>query len=34
MPECKACDVMRNEAYVLYAAMTNDEYNEASAKSP
>ena len=27
MPGYKACDVMRNEAYVLYAAVTHGEHN-------
>ena len=29
---CKACDVMRNEAYFSYAAVMNDEYNEADGR--
>ena len=31
MSGCKAREVMRNEAYVLYAAKTNDERNPAMA---
>ena len=26
---CKACDFMRNEAYFLYAAKTNNKHNAA-----
>jgi hypothetical protein len=29
MPGCKAREVIRNEAYFSYAAVTNDEHNEA-----
>jgi hypothetical protein len=29
MPRCKALEILRNEAYFVYAAMTKDERNEA-----
>jgi hypothetical protein len=32
MSGCKACAVMRNEAYVLYAAMTHGKRNAADGR--
>ncbi len=32
MLRCKARTIMRNEAYFLYAAVTNDEHNEANVR--
>ena len=32
MLRCKARTIMRNEAYFLYAAKTNDERNEADVR--
>jgi len=32
MIECKAREIMRNEAYVLYAAVTHDERNTADSR--
>jgi|GEM_PF-1401987 len=33
MPECKTREVMRNEAYLSYAAVTNDERTAADGYS-
>jgi len=33
MYRCKACEVMRNEAYILYAAVTYDKCNAALRRS-
>jgi len=32
MPRCKALEILRNEAYWEYAAMTRDEGNEADGR--
>jgi hypothetical protein len=32
MLRCKACEIMRNEAYFLYAAVKHDELNAADGR--
>ena len=32
MPGCKALEILRNEAYLMYAAMTKDEGNAADGR--